>query len=208
MQKRGVLDADGAMRVESLYCTHRAKLLGVATPEDIVGVASGTEKTAAALGLPSTVDIATEAQGKRPAVTWDLDELAAGTYDPASPAEQAFKVRGTVSLPEEVANPDNMPLEVIISVQVLRASAGDHGQADDKVTDDKEDIKEVPHESVAAQEAGHDNVDDRYAVGAAAAATNKIVLPEIGDDDTLQPLAVLLLALGMTLGATAGILKK
>ena len=43
---------------------------------------------------------------------------------------------------------------------------------------------------------------------AAAAATNKIVLPEIGDDDTLQPLAVLLLALGMTLGATAGILKK
>ncbi len=69
------LDADGTLKVASPYYSNRVKLLGITQPKDIFGVASGTEKTASALGLPSTVNIDTESQSIHfAAVTWDLDD--------------------------------------------------------------------------------------------------------------------------------------
>lgn len=122
-----VLNADGTLSVASPYYSNQVKLLAVTQPEDIGGVAHGTAKTATALGLPSTVAIATETPSIHSAeVTWDLNDLAEGSYHPMSAAEQTFRVKGIVSLPEEVATPDNISLEVTVGVTVLGAVPGAH----------------------------------------------------------------------------------
>ena len=121
------LGADGTLRVANPYYSNQARLIAVTQPEDVAGVPNGTEKTPEALGLPSTVGIVTETPSiHSAAVTWDLEHLAEGTYDPAKPEEQAFRVKGVVSVPEEVANPDAVPLEVTVGVTVLGAVPGAH----------------------------------------------------------------------------------
>lgn len=87
-------------------------------------MANGTAKTADALGLPKTVTIVTEDTKVTSAdVTWDLDSLASGTYEPSVLTEQTFTVRGTVSLPEEIENSDNISLETTIQVTVSAAGS-------------------------------------------------------------------------------------
>ena len=118
-----MLDTDGTLKVANPYDSNQVKLISITQPEDIMGVANGTEKTAAALGLPSTVTIATEAASIRSAgVVWDLDNLISGSYDPAKLTEQTFRVKGTVSLPDEVNNPDNISLEITIDITVAAHS--------------------------------------------------------------------------------------
>lgn len=113
------LNTDGTLKVANPYYSNQVKLISITQPEGITGVSSGTEKTATALGLPSTVTIATETTSIHSAVvTWDLDNLVTGSYDPAKLTEQTFRVKGTVSLPEEIDNSDNISLEITIDVTV------------------------------------------------------------------------------------------
>jgi|GEM_PF-3108713 len=96
------------------------KLTSITAPAAIPGVANGTAKTAAALGLPATVALVTYGGNVNADVTWDVD---ASSYDPAVTAEQTFTVEGTVALPAGVSNPDNIPLTTSIQVTVLQASS-------------------------------------------------------------------------------------
>ena len=98
------------------------KLKSITSPQDITGVANGTEKTATALGLPASVTISTEDTSITTAnVTWDLENPVSGLYDPTKLTEQSFTVGGTVELPENVANTDNVSLTVSINVTVNAA---------------------------------------------------------------------------------------
>ncbi|MBS7239429.1 MAG: InlB B-repeat-containing protein, partial [Acetatifactor sp.] len=95
------------------------KLVSITQPDAITGVENGTDKTAAALGLPETVTIVTEDTSvTTAAVTWDLTELAEGSYDPSVQKGQTFTVKGTVALPEGISNAGNVGLEVTIQVTV------------------------------------------------------------------------------------------
>nr|WP_240159933.1 family 20 glycosylhydrolase [Paenibacillus aceris] len=93
-------------------------LMSITAPAHVTGVANGTAKTEAALGLPSNVELVTDAGSKNADVTWNVD--AAG-YDPALKTAQTFTVNGTVTLPAGVANPNNVALTTSISVSVLPA---------------------------------------------------------------------------------------
>ncbi|MFC5449957.1 DUF7402 domain-containing protein [Paenibacillus aestuarii] len=93
-------------------------LKSITEPAAIQGLVSGTVKTAAALGLPSTVELVTDGGSKNANVTWNVD---AANYDPALKTEQTFKVNGTVTLPVGVANSNNVALNTSISVTVLSA---------------------------------------------------------------------------------------
>ncbi|MFD0616158.1 FN3 associated domain-containing protein [Paenibacillus sp. GCM10027629] len=90
-------------------------LEAITTPTPVTGVANGTAKTADDLGLPATVQLVTDTENVAASVVWDVD---ASDYDPADKAAQTFTVKGTVTLPEGVANPNNVDLTVSISVTV------------------------------------------------------------------------------------------
>ncbi|MFD0616156.1 FN3 associated domain-containing protein [Paenibacillus sp. GCM10027629] len=90
-------------------------LEAITTPTPVTGVANGTAKTADDLGLPATVQLVTDTKNVDASVVWDVDAL---DYDPADKAAQTFTVKGTVTLPEGVANPNNVDLTVSISVTV------------------------------------------------------------------------------------------
>jgi|GEM_PF-4093497 len=96
-------------------------LIGVTTPSSVTGVANGAAKTAAALGLPSTVTLVTDNGNVQADVIWDA---AGSAYDPAAAAEQTFTVNGTVSLPTGVLNPNGVPLTTGIGVTVNAKSNG------------------------------------------------------------------------------------
>ena len=92
------------------------KLLSITQPVPVIGLSNGTEKTAEAMGLPETVGITTSSGSPTSAsVTWDVNGCS---YDPANEKQQEFTVSGTVTLPDGVTNPDNVPLNVTISVTV------------------------------------------------------------------------------------------
>jgi len=115
------LTDDKTLVVTCQFTTPKAKLTGITKPSDITGVANGTEKTAEALGLPPTVAIVTEDTAVTTApVTWDLVNLAEGTYDKTVRTEQTFKVNGTVQLPTEI-DQNGVPLTTQISVTVAVA---------------------------------------------------------------------------------------
>ncbi|BBH19488.1 hypothetical protein Back11_08330 [Paenibacillus baekrokdamisoli] len=100
------------------------KLVSVTTPATIAGMANGTAKTVAALGLPATVEVVTDTGNVNANVTWDLE---ASSYDPAIKTAQTFTVEGTVVLPEGVANPNSVALTTSISISV-------NAEADQEIT--------------------------------------------------------------------------
>lgn len=81
---------------------------------------SGTPNDPTSLGLPATITVPTDRGDKQLPVTWEIGSV---TYDPASPTEQTVTYRGVVQLPEDVANPSNLPLDVEATVTVLAAHA-------------------------------------------------------------------------------------
>ncbi len=91
-------------------------LVGIKAPASITGVANGTAKTAAALGLPATVELVTNKRSLETRVTWDVD---ASTYVPSATTGQKFTVSGVVALPNGVLNPNNIELTTSVSVTVL-----------------------------------------------------------------------------------------
>ncbi len=105
--------------VEYTFTTAKAKLISITNPTAITGVANGTAKTADALGLPSTVAIVTEDTSVTSAnVSWDV---SSASYDPSVLTVQTFTVNGTVTLPTDIVNTDNVSLNVTISVTVSAA---------------------------------------------------------------------------------------
>ncbi len=104
--------------VDTFEILHSKVLTGVKSPENITGVANGTEKTARALGLPETVTLTSGEGNFQADVQWDV---GASSYDPSEPEEQTFTVKGTVILPDGVGNPNNISLEVTITVTVNKA---------------------------------------------------------------------------------------
>lgn len=83
----------------------------------IKGITNGTAKTVTALGIPPRVTLGTDAGNVQADVIWDLDS---SSYDPFISEEQTFTVDGTVVLPDNVANPDGISLEVTIHLTVLK----------------------------------------------------------------------------------------
>lgn len=99
--------------------TAQAKLKSI-TPPASVTAANGVAKTAAALGLPSTVTIeAEDLRVKTADVEWNLDSA---NYDPANKEEQKFTVNGTVKLPEKI-DANGIDLNVTIEVTVSAEGA-------------------------------------------------------------------------------------
>ena len=116
------LKPDGTLTVASSFDSNKDKLTGI-TPLSSVTVANGTQKTVEALGLPSQIDITTEEGAVSKAdVTWDLNNLHSGSYDPAIKTAQIFEVKGTISYPDEVEVPAEFDdRTVIIKVTVSAA---------------------------------------------------------------------------------------
>lgn len=103
---------------EATLTVRKLKLISITLPTAITGVANGTDKTETALGLPSTVTISTEDSTITAAnVSWDMTNLAGGSYDKAVLTEQTFTVKGTVELPDTV-DADGKELTVTIQVTV------------------------------------------------------------------------------------------
>ncbi len=98
--------------------------VSITAPGAVTGVANGTEKTAAALGLPTKVTLVTDDGNVQADVTWDV---ASSSYNPGDTAEQTFAVGGTVTLPAGVINPSSIALNVSISVTVNAAPSGGGG---------------------------------------------------------------------------------
>jgi hypothetical protein len=94
-------------------------LQSITTPSAITGVINGTDKTAAALGLPATVTLVTDGGSVQANATWDV---AGSSYDAASKAARTFTVSGTVELPSGVVNTNSVPLTVSVSVTVNAAA--------------------------------------------------------------------------------------
>ncbi|NOU88378.1 carbohydrate-binding protein, partial [Paenibacillus sp. LMG 31460] len=91
-------------------------LRSISEPAAITGLRNGTDKTAGAFGLPSTVQLVTDAGNEDANVVWDV---GASSYDPLLKTQQIFTVSGTVTLPHGVLNPNNVALTTNISVTVL-----------------------------------------------------------------------------------------
>ena len=89
---------------------------GVTPPAAITGIPNGAEKSAKALKLPATVNIAAGNFQQLPAtVLWFVE---GALYDPSIKTEQVFQVDGIVILPNGVQNTQGIPLEISVSVTV------------------------------------------------------------------------------------------
>ena len=92
------------------------KVTGVGKVADI-SVANGVAKSAEGLKLPSTVKISTNKGDMNASVKWDVKGCA---YNPNSTESQKFSVKGNVTLPDGVTNPDNLNLVVSVNVTTSR----------------------------------------------------------------------------------------
>lgn len=110
--------------------TETVNLTSIISPSSITGVANGTAKTATALGLPTVVTINTaDSKSSTATVTWDLENLASGSYDPSVRTAQTFTVNGTVTLPTGITNTNTVSLNVEIQVTVSAASSTGGGSS-------------------------------------------------------------------------------
>lgn len=116
--KAGTFTVNGTVEGTTLKAkaTYRVKfvdqgktLLNIQPPAAITELANGTAKTAAALGLPATVELVTDAGSVNANVT---------SYDPSAKTAQTFTVTGTVTLPEGVPNPNNVALTTDINITI------------------------------------------------------------------------------------------
>lgn len=104
--------------------TPKAKLIeDIASSISIDGVANGTQKTAADLGLPEKMAITTEDETvKWASITWDLEHLADATeYDSTIKTEQIFKVNGEADLDSIAIDANGKSTSVTATVTVAAA---------------------------------------------------------------------------------------
>lgn len=92
------------------------KLVSVGTVADITGVENGSAKSVSGLGLPETVALTTSPSKALEAdIDWDVTGCS---YDAYSKTAQEFTVSGTVELPSNVVNTNNVSLDVSVNVKV------------------------------------------------------------------------------------------
>lgn len=103
--------------VKAIFTVSEAavKLTNVVKGKNISGLANKTEKSEKGLKLPSTVVIDTTNGKMKAKVKWDVKGCA---YNQKSTEGQTFSVKGTVSLPKGVTNPDNISLITSVKVSV------------------------------------------------------------------------------------------
>ena len=101
-------------------------LISIIMPSDITGIANGTSKAVAALGLPSKITIETDS-GTMPAdVSWYVD---ACPYNASLTTAQTFIVSGAVILPAGVVNTSNVSLIASIKVSVNQKTSSNSGSS-------------------------------------------------------------------------------
>lgn len=91
------------------------RITGIQKTADITGLKNGTKKTADALKLPATVVIKTSNGKMKAKVAWDVKGCS---YDPKSTDKQTFTVKGKITLPKGVKNPDDVSLITSVKVSV------------------------------------------------------------------------------------------
>lgn len=106
-------------------------LTGIKKPSDITDLPNGTEKSRKALKLPSTVKITTTKGEQKADVKWDVKGCS---YNPTSADRQTFNVKGTVTLPDGVKNPDNISTVIAVSVTVNAYKGTEVKESENKIT--------------------------------------------------------------------------
>ena len=104
---------------------------GIKKPSDIKDLPNGTKKSQKALKLPSAVKITTTKGEQKAKVKWDVK---GSSYNPASADRQTFNVKGTVTLPDGVKNPDNISTVIAVSVTVNAYSGAQAKESENKIT--------------------------------------------------------------------------
>ncbi len=105
----------------------------------LTGIANGTAKTATALGLPDTVAASlNNGSTTQVGVDWDV---AGSSYNPESKEEQTFTIVGTLVLPDDILNPNNVTASIRVTVK-----AADN---DGKIHDIIDVIQPAPIKGVA-----------------------------------------------------------
>lgn len=104
------------------FNVHQIKLMSIVAPEPVTGIKNGAVKTVQGLGLPNTVTLILSGGIKRQAsIIWKVDECA---YNPNDTKKQTFEVEGVVILPDDLPNPDGIPLLAKVLVTVEEAESG------------------------------------------------------------------------------------
>ena len=106
-------------------------LTGIRKPSSITDLPNGTEKTQKALKLPETVTITTTKGEQKASVKWDVKGCS---YDPSSVDRQTFNVKGTVTLPDGVKNPDKISTVIAVSITVNAYKGSEVKESDNKIT--------------------------------------------------------------------------
>ncbi|MGC5329001.1 Ig-like domain-containing protein, partial [Brevibacillus sp. SYSU BS000544] len=99
-------------------------ITAVASLPAITGLANGTSKTAAALGLPTEVEVTLNDSSKISVdISWDV---ASTTYDPTKKTAQTFTVEGTLTpLPSNVTNTTGKTASISVTVDAEAATTKD-----------------------------------------------------------------------------------
>lgn len=120
------LNDDGTLTVVIRRWSNQTPLESITNPDSVTGVQNGTNDLASY--LPNNVTVKTGSENINSAgVTWDVANC---NYDKTLVTEQTFTVKGTLNLPEEVSNPDNVPLTVEIIVTVSASELIDYDVVD------------------------------------------------------------------------------
>ncbi len=104
-------------------------LISISTPSAIAGLANGTAKTAAALGLPTEATMVTNGGYISASINWNVSSCA---YDAASTEAQTFVVTGSAILPTGVVNTNSVSLAISISVSVMGKATSSSGKSSPK----------------------------------------------------------------------------
>lgn len=110
--------SDVSVDVEFTVNAAAIELLEVQKPSAVKDVKNGAEKSAKGLGLPSTVTITTTEGKMKAKVKWNVEDCA---YDRSIKEAQNFTVKGKISLPEGVSNPNEVSLSTSVKVSVKAA---------------------------------------------------------------------------------------
>ena len=106
-------------------------LTGIKKPADIKDLPNGTEKSQKALKLPGTVKITTTKGEQNASVKWDVK---GSSYNAESSDRQTFNVKGTVTLPDGVKNPDKISTVIAVSVTVNGYKGTEASASENKIT--------------------------------------------------------------------------
>ena len=153
-------NAAASVKVSFLVSKTAVKLTGIQAPGEITGISNGAEKSAAALKLPENVVITTTNGEMKANVTWDVKGCS---YDASSLDAQSFNVKGSVTLPSGIENPDGIALLTSVKVTVDGRPAKTADPAANQITGIAADGKYTTETKISftAVGAGMDNAAPR-----------------------------------------------